>query len=43
MVATFIITEQGAYPFLTISDSEVLKQCVFDVYSASPLKKLFCI
>jgi hypothetical protein len=29
------ITEQGAYPFLTITDSAFLKQCNFDVYSAS--------
>jgi len=30
-----MITEQGAYPFLTITDLAFLKQCDFDVYSAS--------
>ena len=35
MSSAFITSEQGAYPFLTITDSEFLKQCDFDVYSAS--------
>jgi hypothetical protein len=35
MSSEFIISEQGAYPFLTIPDSEFLKQCTFDTYTAS--------
>ena len=30
-----MVTEQGAYPFLTLTDQEFLKQCVFDAYTAS--------
>jgi hypothetical protein len=30
-----IITQQGSYPFLTITDHEFLKQCIFDPYLAS--------
>ena len=35
MSRELIITEQGAYPYLAIADQGFLKQCVFDVYSAS--------
>ena len=30
-----MVTEQGAYPFLTLTDPEFLKQCAFDAYTAS--------
>lgn len=30
-----MVTEQGAYPFLTVTDSAFLQQCVFDAYTAS--------
>jgi len=30
-----IVTEQGAYPFLTLTDPEFLKQCSLDAYTAS--------
>ena len=30
-----MVTEQGAYPFLALTDSAFLKQCAFDAYTAS--------
>lgn len=35
MASEFIITEQGAYPFLTVTASAFLKQCGFEAYTAS--------
>ncbi len=35
MSRELIISAQGAYPFLRLTDSAFLKQCVFDVYTAS--------
>jgi len=35
MPKELIISAQGAYPYLTVTDQEFLKQCIFDVYSAS--------
>ena len=30
-----VVIEQGAYPFLTITDQQFLKQCALDAYTAS--------